>query len=101
MTTTQSDMRAERSAAYGRVMRAMRDEGDHRLEPAEQDTVREAADALLFADDPLGDPDACGAVQRVEALAAKLTETGRWPAERADALVGDVVGCGLVGLEAA
>ena len=86
----------ERSQAYGRVVRTLRDLGPSKLLPAEQDTIREAADALLFAADPLDDADAVEAVARVEALAARLAETGRWQPERAAELVDDVIGCGLV-----
>ena len=86
---------AERSQAYGRVIRTIRDEGPAMLLPAEQDTLREAADALFFTDDALGDPDALSAVGRVEALAMHLVEAKRWAPERAAELVEDVVACGL------
>jgi hypothetical protein len=85
---------AERSQAYGRVIRTVRGSGGMLL-PAEQDTLREAADALFFTDDALGDPDALGAVGRVEALAMHLVETKRWAPERAAELVEDIVACGL------
>ena len=86
---------AERSQAYGRVIRTVREVGPTKLLPSEQDTLREAADALFFTDDALGDPDALAAVGRVEALAAHLVETMRWAPERAAELVEDVVACGL------
>jgi hypothetical protein len=91
---------AERSQAYGRVVSTIRDVGAAKLLPAEQDTLREAADALFFTDDALGDPDALAAVGRVEALASHLVETNRWAPERAAELVEDVVACGLVPLAA-
>jgi hypothetical protein len=96
MTTTQPELRATRSAAYGRIVATLREVGPSKLLPAEQETIREAADALLFTEDPLGDELACEAVRDVEALAEKLVATGRWNAERADALVNDVVACGSV-----
>jgi hypothetical protein len=86
----------ERSQSYGRVVQALRDMGPSKLLPGEQETIREAADALLFTSDPLDDADVVEAVARVEALAAHLAETGRWKPERAAALVDDVIGCGLV-----
>jgi hypothetical protein len=89
---------AERSQAYGRVIRAVREPGPAKLLPEEQDTLREAADALFFTEDALGDPDALAAVGRVEALASHLVETARWEPERAAELVEDVVACGLVPL---
>ncbi len=97
MTTTQPELRAARSAAYGRIVTTLREVGPTKLLPSEQEIVREAADALLFTDDPLGDADACEAVRMVEALAGRLVKSGRWSPERADALVGDVVACGSVG----
>jgi hypothetical protein len=86
----------ERSQSYGRVVRTLRDVAPSKLLPREQETIREAADALLFTADPLDDADAVEAVTRVEALAAHLAETGRWDPERAAELVDDVIGCGLV-----
>jgi hypothetical protein len=85
----------ERSTAYGRVIRTIREAGPAMLLPHEQDTLREAADALFFTDDALGDPDALAAVGRVEALASHLVESQRWATERAAELVEDVVACGL------
>jgi hypothetical protein len=86
---------AERSQAYGRVIRTVRESEPAVLLPAEQDTIREAADALFFTEDALGDPDALAAVGRVEALASHLVETKRWAPERAAELVEDVFACGL------
>lgn len=92
---------AERSQAYGRVVQTLRDVGPAKLLPDEQDMLREAADALFFTDDALGDPDALAAVGRVEELAAHLVDSRRWTAERAADLVDCVVACGLVPLAAA
>jgi hypothetical protein len=82
-----------RSAAYGRVMQTLADLGPAKLLPVEQDTIREAADALLFTADPLGDVEAVTSAQAVEHLARHLVESGRWTAERADQLVTDVLAC--------
>jgi hypothetical protein len=92
---------AERSQAYGRVVQILRDVGPAKLLPDEQDVLREAADALFFTDDALGDPDALAAVGRVEDLAAHLMATHRWTPERAAELVDAVVACGLVPLATA
>ena len=92
---------AERSEAYGRVVRTIRDVGPAMLQPHEEEVLREAADALFFTEDALGDPDALTAVGRIEALASHLVETNRWAPERAAELVEDVVACGLVPIASA
>lgn len=85
---------SERSQAYGRVVRTLREEGEVKLLPAEEDMIREAADALLFCDDPNGDESAGEAVSTIETVAAHLVESERWSAERASQLVDDVLACG-------
>ena len=85
---------SERSQAYGRVIRTLRDDGDVELLTAEQDMIREAADALLFCDDPAADDSAGEAVSTIETVAAHLVESERWTAERASQLVDDVLACG-------
>ena len=85
---------SERSQAYGRVVRTLREVGSAKLLPAEQDLIREAADALLFCDDPTADESAGEAVSTIETVAAHLVESDRWTAERASQLVDDVLACG-------
>jgi hypothetical protein len=85
---------SERSQAYGRVVRTLRDDDEAELLPAEQDLIREAADALLFCDDPSADESAGEAVSTIETVAAHLVESERWTAERASQLVDDVLACG-------
>jgi len=77
-----------RAAAYGRVVKTLEDMGPTKLLPAEQETIREAADALLF------DDDAYDRLAAVEDLAERLVEAGRWSPERAKQLVDDVAACG-------
>jgi len=86
-------MTAERTQAYGRVVKTLEDIGPAKLQPAEQERIREAADTLIFAADI---DEARGALADVEALAEHLAGTGRWTAERADQLVHDLVTCGPV-----
>ena len=62
--------------------------GPTKLLPDEQDTIRSAADALLFEE------DAYDALTQVEDLAERLVEAERWTPERARALVDDVAACG-------
>jgi hypothetical protein len=81
-------MDSARSEAYGRVMKLLVDEGPAKLQPAEQDTIRGAADALLFEGDAYDD------LAAVEDLAQHLVDANRWSAERARELVDDVAACG-------
>ncbi len=78
----------ERAQAYGRVVKTLDDLGPTKLQRAEQDTIREAADALLF------DEEAYDKLAAVEDLAERLVEAERWSPERARALVDDVAACG-------
>lgn len=77
-------------------MRILREEGPSKLQPAEQERIRDAADALFFSEDIAGDETARTAVSEMAALAQTLAESGRWSDERARELLGDVLGCGPV-----
>jgi hypothetical protein len=77
-----------RSQAYGRVMKTLADDGPAKLLPDEQETIRVAADALLF------EGDAYDELAAVEDLAQHLVDANRWPPERARTLVDDVAACG-------
>ena len=86
-------MNSERTQAYGRVVRTLEDLGPTKLQPAEQDRIREAADTLIFA----ADLDETRAVlEDVDALAEHLVASDRWSEERAKQLVDDVLACGPV-----
>ncbi len=78
----------DRSQAYGRVMKLLSDDGPAKLLAAEQETIRTAADALLF------EGDAYDELSAVEDLAQHLIESDRWLPERARKLVDDVAACG-------
>lgn len=86
-------MNSERSQSYGRVIQMLEDLGPTKLQPAEQDRVRDAADTLLFAAD-LDAPGARDALEDVTSLLAGLVESGRWTQERANELAEDLGGCG-------
>lgn len=86
-------MNAERTQAYGLVIKTLDDLGPTKLLPEEQDRIRDAADTLIFAADP---DDARAAMADVDALAEHLVGTGRWTEERADQLVRDLLACGPV-----
>ena len=79
---------ADRALAYGRVVKTLDDLGPTKLLADEQETIRSAADALLFEE------DGYEALTEVEDLAERLVEAERWTPERARALVDDVAACG-------
>jgi hypothetical protein len=85
-------MTSERTQAYGRIVKTLEDLGPTKLLAAEQDRIREAADTLIFASE--ADDHVFAAIEDVRALAAHLSESGRWTEERAAALVDDVAGTG-------
>jgi hypothetical protein len=86
-------MNTERTHAYGRVIRTIEDLGPTKLQPAEQDRIRDAADTLIFAADL---EEARAALEDVDALAEHLVASDRWSEERAKQLVDDVLACGPV-----
>jgi hypothetical protein len=87
-------MNSERAQAYGRLMRAVRADGPEALAPDEQETLREAADALLFCEDLSWDDEARDGVTRVGDLAGDLVGSGRWAPDRAEQLLRDIEACG-------
>lgn len=77
-----------RSEAYGRVVKTLAETGAVELTADEQQTVRTAADALLFEGDGYDE------LAAVEDLVQQLVDAGRWPAPRGRQLVDDVAACG-------
>ena len=77
-----------RSEAYGRVVKTLADESAVELSAEEQQTIRTAADALLF------DGDGYDELAAVEDLVQQLVDAGRLSAERGRQLVDDVAACG-------
>ena len=86
-------MTSERTQAYGRVVKTLEDLGPSKLQPVEQERIREAADNLIFAADL---DQARAALIDVEELAEHLVATGRWTTERAEQLASDLIACGPV-----
>lgn len=74
-------------------MRTLDELGELKLQPAEQDRIRTAADTVLFAAD-LDSSGAREALEDVTSLLAGLVDSGRWTQERANALAEDLGGCG-------
>ena len=86
-------MNTERTQAYGRVVKTLEDLGPAKLQPAELDRVREAADTMIFAS---GVEETREAMEDVDALAEHLVASDRWSEERARQLVEDLLACGPV-----
>jgi hypothetical protein len=84
----------ERSKAYGRLMKVIAADGDAALEPAEQELLREAADAMFFCEDIALDDDARDALARVSDLAGQLVGAERWDPEIAEQVLQDLEACG-------
>lgn len=68
--------------------------GEAALEPAEQDILREAGDALFFCEDVALDDDARDALSRVSDLTGQLVGTERWDPELAEQVLQDLEDCG-------
>ena len=77
-------MTPERSKAYGRLMKIIAATGEGKLEAAEQEILREAAD----------DNDARDALARVSDLAGELVGAERWDPEVAEQALQDLEACG-------
>lgn len=87
-------MTAERSLAYGRVMKTLADVGPSKLHPTESDAIRAAADTLLFTSASELDGQALAALEQMGALAERLVESDRWLYDSADRLLQDIEDCG-------
>jgi hypothetical protein len=88
-----TEMTSDRTQAYGRVVKTLEDIGPAKLQPAEQDRIREAADNLIFAANL---DEARATLEDLEALFEHLVASGRWTAERAEQLTADLLACGPV-----
>jgi hypothetical protein len=86
-------MTSERTQAYGRVVKTLEDVGPAKLQPAEQERIRDAADTLIFAADL---DESHAALEDILALAEHLSSTGRWTSESTEQLVQDLLACGPV-----
>jgi hypothetical protein len=84
-------MNAERTQAYGRVIKTLDDIGPVKLQPSEQERIREAADTLIFAADL---EEARQAMADMDGLVEHLVRSERWTPERGERLLDDLLGCG-------
>ncbi len=86
-------MSPERTRAYRRVTHTLAEIGPSKLQREEQDRVRMAADALIFAAH-LDDDEAREALVDVDRLCRMLVDSGRWEPVTAAKLLDDVAACG-------
>ena len=75
-------------------MRTLADLSASKLHPAEQQTIRDAADGLLFCRNLSTDAGARDALDALEQLATSLVESDRMLPETAGRLIADVQACG-------
>ena len=68
--------------------------GDAALDPAEQELLREAGDALFFCEDIALDDDARDALARVSDLTGQLVGAERWDPELGEQVLQDLEDCG-------
>ena len=87
-------MTSERAQAYGPLMATLRNLRGTKLHADEEQTVREAADALFFCDDLDGDATAQQALAAYHELTDRLLESGRVTPEMAHRLTAQVEHCG-------
>ena len=87
-------MNRQRAQAYGRVMKTLRDLGQAKLLPDEQELIRDAADTLVFCVDLGAGAPGRTALGAMSALHDHLVSSGRWSPERASQLLDDVWSCG-------
>jgi hypothetical protein len=88
------DMTPERAHAYRRVLYTLQELGPSKLQSAEQELIRDAADSLLFTHDLSHDTSARNALRDVETLCGTLVESGRWEQITAERMAADVAQCG-------
>lgn len=84
-------MNSHRTHAYGRVVKTLDDLGPAKLQPAELDTIRDAADTLIFASTA---EESHAALAGVRELTDHLVAVDRWTEERAEQLLSDLEACG-------
>ncbi len=87
-------MSPERTHAYRRVLHTLDELGPSKLQVAEQDRIRDAADTLVVCQDLDHDEAAIEALEDTELLFELLVESGRWERVTADRLADDIRQCG-------
>ena len=87
-------MNSERAQAYGRLMKTLQNLRGAKLHPEEEETVREAADALFFCDDLAADAPAQQALSAFHELSDRLLESERMTPEMVRRVTAQVEDCG-------
>lgn len=87
-------MTGQRSRAYARVTKTLRDLGSAKLLPSEQARIRRAADTLVFCADLVASTSARAVLADLSELQDHLVASGRWSPERAGRLMDDIWACG-------
>jgi hypothetical protein len=87
-------MSPERTEAYRRVIYTLTELGPAKLQPAELERVRYAADSLVLCGDLFEDDAARDCLEDTELLFEVLVQSGRWERVTADQLIDDLRACG-------
>lgn len=82
-------MTSDRARAYGRVTKTLEELSATKLQPAEVERIRAAADELFFSETA-----SQHVLGEVRDLIHHLVDSGRWLEERAHQLLDDIEGCG-------
>ena len=77
-------MNPERAQAYRRVIQTLAELGPAKLQPAEQERIRYAADSLILCADLFEDDAARDSLEDTELLCEVLVQSGRWERVTAD-----------------
>src|ERR1700744_5594418 len=83
-------MSPERTHAYRRVLHTLDELGPSKLQVAEQERIREAADTLIFCQELDHDDAAIEALEDTELLCELLVESGPWERVTADRLAAEI-----------
>ncbi len=87
-------MSPERTNAYRRVLQTLSELGPAKLQSAEQERIRYAADSLIFCADLIEVDATRDSLEDTELLFEVLVESGRWERVTADRLIEDLRACG-------
>jgi len=91
-------MTPERARAYGAVMRMLRVLSPSKLQPAQREYLRTAADALVFSSAQTDDQDVRATLDNLASLARTLLDSGSWPKSQVRWLMDDMWACGPASL---
>lgn len=87
-------MTKNRARAYGRVTALIDELGPAKLHAREQQTIRDAADAVLFTNDITSDREVVELLDALDRMMDGMVESGRMQQGTADDIVEAVERCG-------